>query len=131
MTSLKWLGIGAQAAADKTSLKNQLDSLAAENSGLKAKAAELTDEIARLKVESSEAQEHAKKSRLDAESRERETCTSACRTRLILCAVSLRHPLIGFCDDEELPLLTEELVMSCRCCGVGCRGYEGACWTRV
>jgi hypothetical protein len=39
---------------------------------LKAKAVELADEIARLKVESSEAQEHAKKSRLDAESRERD-----------------------------------------------------------
>jgi hypothetical protein len=39
---------------------------------LKAKAAELTDEIARLKVESSEAQERAKKSRLDVESRERD-----------------------------------------------------------
>jgi hypothetical protein len=40
--------------------------------GLKAKATELTDKIARLKVESSEAQERAKKSRLDAESRERD-----------------------------------------------------------
>jgi predicted nuclease with TOPRIM domain len=49
-----------------------LDDLAAENSGLKAKAAELTDKIARLKVESSEAQERAKKSRLDAKSRERD-----------------------------------------------------------
>jgi hypothetical protein len=39
---------------------------------LKAKVAELTNEIARLKVESSEAQEHAKKSHLDAESRERD-----------------------------------------------------------
>jgi hypothetical protein len=38
--------------------------------GLKAKAVELNDEIARLKVESSEAQDRAKKSRLDAESRE-------------------------------------------------------------
>jgi hypothetical protein len=37
---------------------------------LKAKVTELNDEIARLKVESSEAQERAKKSRLDAESRE-------------------------------------------------------------
>jgi regulator of replication initiation timing len=53
-------------------LKTQLDDLAAENSGLKAKAAELADEIARLKVESSEAQERARKSRLDVESRERE-----------------------------------------------------------
>jgi hypothetical protein len=39
---------------------------------LKAKVTELNDEIARLKVESSEAQERAKKSRLDAESREGE-----------------------------------------------------------
>jgi hypothetical protein len=39
---------------------------------LKAKVTELNDEIARLKVESSEAQEHAKKSRLDAEAREGE-----------------------------------------------------------
>jgi hypothetical protein len=39
---------------------------------LKAKAAELADEIARLKAESSEAQERAKKSRLDAESREKD-----------------------------------------------------------
>jgi hypothetical protein len=46
MTSFKWLGIGAQAAADKMSLKTQLDDLAVENSGLKAKAAEQADEIA-------------------------------------------------------------------------------------
>jgi hypothetical protein len=39
---------------------------------LKAKAAELADEIARLKAESSEAQERAKKSRLDAKSREKD-----------------------------------------------------------
>jgi hypothetical protein len=39
---------------------------------LKAKVTELNDEIARLKVESSEAQERAKKSRLDAETREGE-----------------------------------------------------------
>jgi hypothetical protein len=39
---------------------------------LKAKVTELNVEIARLKVESSEAQEHAKKSRLDAETREGE-----------------------------------------------------------
>jgi hypothetical protein len=37
---------------------------------LKAKVTELNDEIARLKVESSETQERAKKSRLDAETRE-------------------------------------------------------------
>jgi septal ring factor EnvC (AmiA/AmiB activator) len=71
-TSFKWPGIGAQAATDKTSLKTQLDDLAAENSCLKAKADELADEIARLKAESSEAQERVKKSRLDAESREKD-----------------------------------------------------------
>jgi hypothetical protein len=37
---------------------------------LKAKVTELNDKIARMKVESSKAQERAKKSRLDAESRE-------------------------------------------------------------
>jgi predicted nuclease with TOPRIM domain len=51
-------------------LKTQLDNLAAKNLGLKAKAAELNDEIAKLKVESSKDQEHVKKSRLDAKSRE-------------------------------------------------------------
>jgi peptidoglycan hydrolase CwlO-like protein len=71
-TSFDGLGIGAQAAADKTSLKSQLDNLAAENSGLKTKLTELNDEVARLKVESSEAQERAKKSRQDAEAREGE-----------------------------------------------------------
>jgi cell division protein FtsB len=71
-TSFYWLGIGAQAVADKTSLKSQLDNLATENSGLKAKVAELNDEIARLKGESSEAKECANKSRLDAEAREGE-----------------------------------------------------------
>jgi hypothetical protein len=39
---------------------------------LKAKVAELNDEVTRLKAESSEAQERAKKSRLDAETREGE-----------------------------------------------------------
>jgi hypothetical protein len=39
---------------------------------LKAKVTELNDEIARLKVESSKAQERAKKSRLDTETREGE-----------------------------------------------------------
>jgi hypothetical protein len=39
---------------------------------LKAKATELADKIARLKAESSEAQEHVKKSHLDAKSREKD-----------------------------------------------------------
>jgi cell division protein FtsB len=72
MTFFKWPGIGEQAAADKTSLKTQLDDLVVENSGLKAKADELADEITRLKAESSEAQELTKKCRLDAESREKD-----------------------------------------------------------
>jgi predicted RNase H-like nuclease (RuvC/YqgF family) len=72
MTSFEWVGIGAQAATDKTSLKSQLDNLVTENSGLKAKVTELNDEIARLKAKSSEAQERVKKNRLDAESRERD-----------------------------------------------------------
>jgi hypothetical protein len=48
MTSFEWVGIGAQAAVNKTSLKSQLDNLATENSGLKAKVPELNDEIPRL-----------------------------------------------------------------------------------
>jgi hypothetical protein len=39
---------------------------------LKAKVTELNDEIARLKVELTKAQEHAKRSHLDAETREGE-----------------------------------------------------------
>jgi dynactin complex subunit len=61
-----------QAVTDKTSLKTQLDNLAVENLGLKAKTDKLADEVTRLKAESSEAQEHAKKCRLDAESREKD-----------------------------------------------------------
>jgi hypothetical protein len=48
-----------QAAADKTSLKAQLDDLAAEKSMLKARADGLVDEVAWLKVESTKAQELA------------------------------------------------------------------------
>jgi uncharacterized protein (DUF3084 family) len=49
-----------QAATDKTSLKAQLDDLAAEKSELKAKADGLVDEVARLKAESTKAQELTK-----------------------------------------------------------------------
>jgi regulator of replication initiation timing len=61
-----------QAAADKTSLKAQLDDLAAENSGLKAKADGLADEVAQLKSESSKAQERGRTCCLEAESREKD-----------------------------------------------------------
>jgi cell division protein FtsB len=66
----KRLGIATQAAADKTSLKAQLDDLAAENLGLKAKTAELADEVAQLKAESTKAQELAKMRRIEAEMKE-------------------------------------------------------------
>jgi uncharacterized protein (DUF3084 family) len=72
MVLLELSGIAAQAATDKTSLKAQLDDLAAENSGLKAKADGLADEVARLKSESPKAQELAKTHRLEAESRDKD-----------------------------------------------------------
>jgi cell division protein FtsB len=52
-----WSGIAAQAAADKTLLKDQIDDLAAENSSLKAKADGLADEVTQLKADSAKAQE--------------------------------------------------------------------------
>jgi cell division protein FtsB len=57
--SIWWSGIAAQAAADKTSLKAQIDDLAADNSALKMKADGLADEIAQLKSDSVKAQELA------------------------------------------------------------------------
>jgi cell division protein FtsB len=68
----EWSGIATQAAADKTSLKAQLDDLAAENSGLKAKSVELADEVAQLKAESTKAQELARMRRVEAETREKD-----------------------------------------------------------
>jgi hypothetical protein len=56
----------------KTSLKAQLDDLAAENLGLKAKADGLAGEVAQLKSESSKAQELARTCRMEAESREKD-----------------------------------------------------------
>jgi hypothetical protein len=61
-----------QAAADKTSLKAQLDDLAAEKSVLKAKADGLVDEVAQLKAKSTKAQELANQRRLEAESKEKD-----------------------------------------------------------
>jgi cell division protein FtsB len=40
-----WSGVAAQAAADKTALKAQIDDLAAKNSSLKAKADGLADDV--------------------------------------------------------------------------------------
>jgi hypothetical protein len=69
---LEWAGIATQAAADKTSLKAQLDDLAAEKSVLKARADGLVDEVARLKAESTKDQELANQRRLEAESKEKD-----------------------------------------------------------
>jgi hypothetical protein len=68
LLSLKWAGIATQAAADKTSLKAQLDDLAAEKSVLTAKADGLVDEVAWLKAESTKAQELNTQHHLKAES---------------------------------------------------------------
>jgi hypothetical protein len=69
---LERLGISTQAVADKTSLKAQLDDLAAENLGLKAKTAELADEVAQLKAESTKAQELARMRRIEAGTKEKD-----------------------------------------------------------
>jgi cell division protein FtsB len=52
-----WSRIAAQAAADKTALKAQIDDIAAENSSLKAKADGLADDVTQLKADSAKAQE--------------------------------------------------------------------------
>jgi cell division protein FtsB len=67
-----WSGITAQAAADKTLLKAQIDDLAAENSSLKAKADGLADEVAQLKTDLAKAQELANQHRMEAESKEKD-----------------------------------------------------------
>jgi uncharacterized protein YlxW (UPF0749 family) len=66
----EWVGIVSQAAANKTSLKAQLDDLAAEKTELALKVDALTEEVAWLKAESSRAQELANQRRLEAESKE-------------------------------------------------------------
>jgi hypothetical protein len=71
LLSLEWAGIATQAVTDKTSLKAQLDDLAAEKSVLTAKADGLVDEVAWLKAESTKAQELATQRRLEAESKEK------------------------------------------------------------
>jgi uncharacterized protein (DUF3084 family) len=69
--SLEWVGIATQVAADKMSLKAQLDDLAAEKSMLTTKADGLVNEVARLKAKSTKAQELATQRRLEAESKEK------------------------------------------------------------
>jgi uncharacterized protein (DUF3084 family) len=71
LLSFEWAGIATLAATNKTSLKAQLDDLAAEKSVLTAKADWLVDEVARLKAESTKAQELATQRRLEAESKEK------------------------------------------------------------
>jgi cell division protein FtsB len=70
---LIWLsGIAAQAAADKTSLKAQIDDLAAENSSMKAKANGLADEVTQLKTDSAKAQELDNQRRVETASKEKD-----------------------------------------------------------
>jgi hypothetical protein len=68
---LEWAGIATQATADKTSLKAQLDDLAAEKSVLTTKADGLAEEVARPKAESTKAQELATQRRMEAEFKEK------------------------------------------------------------
>jgi chromosome segregation ATPase len=70
--SIWWSGIAAQATADKTSLKAQLDDLAAKNSSLKAKADGLADDVTQLKADSAKAQELVNQRRVEAESKEKD-----------------------------------------------------------
>jgi hypothetical protein len=70
--SVWWSGIAAQAAADKTSLKTQLDDLVAKNSSLKAKADGLADDVTQLKADSAKAQELVNQRRVEAELKEKD-----------------------------------------------------------
>jgi cell division protein FtsB len=67
-----WSGIAAQAAADKTSLKAQIDDLTAENSSLKAKADGLADDVTQLKADQAKAQELHNQRQAEAESKEKD-----------------------------------------------------------
>jgi hypothetical protein len=71
LLSLEWAGIATQAAADKTSLKAQLDDLAAKKFVLTSKADGLAEEFVRFKAESTKAQELAAQRHLEAESKEK------------------------------------------------------------
>jgi Skp family chaperone for outer membrane proteins len=67
-----WSGIAAQAAADKTALKAQLDDLADKNSSLKAKADGLADDVTQLKADSTKARELDNQRRAEAEAKEKD-----------------------------------------------------------
>jgi uncharacterized coiled-coil DUF342 family protein len=67
-----WSGVAAQAATDKTTLKAQIDDLAAENSSLKAKADGLADDVTQLKADSAKALELHNQQRAEAESKEKD-----------------------------------------------------------
>jgi Skp family chaperone for outer membrane proteins len=66
-----WSGIAAQATADKTALKAQIDDVAAKNSSLKAKADGLADDVTQLKADSAKARELDNQWRAEAESKEK------------------------------------------------------------
>jgi uncharacterized coiled-coil DUF342 family protein len=67
-----WSGITAQATADKTLLKAQIDDLAAKNSSLKEKADGLADDATQLKADSTKAQELIDQRRVEAELKEKD-----------------------------------------------------------
>jgi outer membrane murein-binding lipoprotein Lpp len=69
---LEWVGIATQAATDKTSLKAQLDDLAAEKTKLALKVDALTEEVSWFKAKSSRAQELTNQRRLEAKSKEQD-----------------------------------------------------------
>jgi hypothetical protein len=72
LLSIRLSGIAAQAAADKTSLKAQIDDLAAVNSSLKTKADGLADEVTQLKSDSTKAQELVNQQQVEAKSKEKD-----------------------------------------------------------
>jgi outer membrane murein-binding lipoprotein Lpp len=58
--------------SNQTSLKAQIDDLAAENSSLRAKADGLANEVTQLKADSAKAQELVNQQRVEAESKEKD-----------------------------------------------------------
>jgi uncharacterized protein (DUF3084 family) len=72
---LEYVGVGAQATADKSLLKARVDSFASDNSMLKTQVDSLTAEITHLKAEQAKAQGtqllHDKR-RAEADSREKD-----------------------------------------------------------
>jgi hypothetical protein len=67
---LGWSGVAAQAAVDKSSMKAQVDGLAADNSLLKTRVDSLVAEVTQLKADQAKAQELHEKHQAEAELKE-------------------------------------------------------------